>query len=151
MILDENDLLEHVTVGVPEPEDEEQKVKHKKDEKKAKRIMSDSVKDPLIPHISGLQIAKQMYEALSRLYGSKDISWNLSLRNQLCNIKMESLEIVSSYLMRFSYIKDQLVAIGDIISDKELVTTTLNGFPSFLVSFVQEVWVIRRLLKFDRL
>jgi hypothetical protein len=52
MILDENDLLEHVTVGVPEPEEEEQKTKHKKNEKKAKRIVSDSVKDHLIPHIS---------------------------------------------------------------------------------------------------
>ena len=51
MILDKNGLLEHVTVGVPEPEEEEQKTKHKKNEKKAKRIMSDSVKDHLIPHI----------------------------------------------------------------------------------------------------
>ena len=39
MILDKNYLLEHVTVGVPEPE---QKTKHKKNEKKAKRIVLDS-------------------------------------------------------------------------------------------------------------
>jgi hypothetical protein len=54
MILDENDLLEHVIVGVPELVEEEQKTKHKKNEKKAKRIVSDSVKDHLIPHISEL-------------------------------------------------------------------------------------------------
>jgi hypothetical protein len=54
MILDENDLLEHVTVGVLEPEEGEQKTKHKKNEKKAKRIVSVSVKDNLIPHISKL-------------------------------------------------------------------------------------------------
>jgi len=35
MILDENDLLEHVTVGAPKPDEEEQKTKHKKNEKKA--------------------------------------------------------------------------------------------------------------------
>ena len=53
MILDENDLLEHVTMGVPEPYEEEQKTKHKKNEKKAKRIVSDSVRDHFIPpHIS---------------------------------------------------------------------------------------------------
>jgi hypothetical protein len=52
MILDENDLLEHVTVGVPELEEEEKKTKHKKNEKKAKRIVSYSIKDHLIPHIS---------------------------------------------------------------------------------------------------
>jgi hypothetical protein len=54
MILNENDLLEHVTVDVPEPDEEEQKTKHKKNEKKAKRIMSDSVKYHVNPHISEL-------------------------------------------------------------------------------------------------
>jgi hypothetical protein len=34
MILDENDLQEHVTMGVPKPDEEEQKTKHKKNEKK---------------------------------------------------------------------------------------------------------------------
>jgi hypothetical protein len=90
MILDENDLLEHVTVGVPEPDKEEQKTKHKKNEKKAKIILSNSVKDHLIPHISELQTARQMYEALSRLYESKDISQNLALRNQLRNMNMDN-------------------------------------------------------------
>jgi hypothetical protein len=102
MILYENDLLEHVTVGVPEPDEEEQKTRHKKNEKKAKRVVSDSVKDHLIPHISELQTARQMYEALSRLYESKDINRNLTLRNQLHNMKMENSESVTSYLMRFS-------------------------------------------------
>jgi hypothetical protein len=37
MILDKNDLLEHVTVGVPEPNEEEKKTKHKKNEKKKQR------------------------------------------------------------------------------------------------------------------
>jgi hypothetical protein len=36
MILDENDLLEHVTMGVPEPEEEKKKTKHKKNEKESK-------------------------------------------------------------------------------------------------------------------
>jgi hypothetical protein len=74
MILDENDILEHVTVGVLEPKEEEKKTKHKKNEKKAKRIVSDLVKDHLIPHISELRATRQMYEALSRLYEIKDIS-----------------------------------------------------------------------------
>ena len=90
MILDKNDLLEHVTVGVPEPYEEEQKAKHKKNEKKAKRIVSDSVKDHLIPHIYELQTTRKIYEALNRLYERKNISQNLALRNQLRNMKMEN-------------------------------------------------------------
>ena len=74
MILDENDLLEHVTVGVPESDEEEQKTKHKKNENKEKRIVSDSVKDHLIPHINELHRARKMYEALNNLYEIKDIS-----------------------------------------------------------------------------
>jgi hypothetical protein len=141
MILDENDLLEHVTVGVPEPDEAEQKTKHKKNEKKAKGIMLDLVKDYLIPLISELQTTRHMHEALNRLYESKDISLNLTLRNQLRNMKMDNSESVTSYLMRVSQIRDQLAAIGDVISDKELVTTTLNRFPTFgflLYECVQE-------------
>jgi hypothetical protein len=136
MILDENDLLEHVTVGVPEPDEEEEKTKHKKNEKKKKRIMLDSVKDQLIPHISKLQTSRKMYETLNRLYESKDISHNLTLRNHLRNMKMDNLESVTSYLMRVSQIRDQIATIGDAISDKELVTTTLNGFPTFWIPFI---------------
>ena len=150
MILDKNDLLEHVTVGVPEPDEEEKKTKHKKNEKKAKRIMSDLVKDHLIPHIFELKTARQMYEALSRLYESKDISRNLALRNQLRNMKMENSESVTSYLMRVSQIIDHLAAIGDVISDKEIVTTTLNGFPTFSIHFVR-VCARSKLPKFDKL
>jgi hypothetical protein len=151
MILDENDLLEHVRVGVPEPDEEEKKTKHKKNENKEKRIVSDLVKDHLIPHIFELQTTRQMYEALNRLYESKDISRNLTLRNHLHNMKMENSESVTSYLMRISQIRDQLLAIGDVISEKEIVTTTLNGFPTFWIPFVQEVCAKIKLPKFDKL
>jgi hypothetical protein len=123
-------------VGVPKPGEEEQKTKNKKNEKKAKRIMSDLVKDHLIPHISKLQTTRKMYEALNRLYERKDINRNLALRNQLRNMKMENSESLSSYLMRVSHIRDQHESIGYVISDKELVTTTLNGFLTFFIPFV---------------
>jgi hypothetical protein len=66
-------------------------------------------------------------------------------------MKMDNLESVTSYLMRVSQIRDQLAAIGDVISDKELVTTTLNGFPTFWIPFVQGVCARNKLPKFDKL
>jgi hypothetical protein len=92
-----------------------------------------------------------MYEALSRLYESKDISQNLSLRNQLRNMTMKNSESVTSYLMRVSHIRDQFASIADVISDKDLVTTTLNGFPTFWIPFVQGVCARSKLPKFDKL
>jgi hypothetical protein len=106
MILEQNVFLEYVTVGVLEPEEEKKKAKHKKNEKKAKRIMLDSVKDHLIHNISKLRIARKMYEAISRLYESNYISQNLTLINQLRNMKIDNSESVTSYLMRVSQIKD---------------------------------------------
>jgi hypothetical protein len=66
-------------------------------------------------------------------------------------MNMENSESVSSYLMRVSQIRDHLSAIGDVISDKELETTTLNGFPTFWIHFVQGVCARRKLPKFDKL
>jgi hypothetical protein len=68
-------------VGVPELKEEDQNTKHKKNEKKAKIIVLDSLKDHLIPHISKLQTTRKMYEALNRLYERKDISQSITLRN----------------------------------------------------------------------
>jgi hypothetical protein len=64
---------------------------------------------------------------------------------------MENSESVTSYLMIFFQIRDHLAAIGDVISDKDLVTTTLNGFPTFCIPFVQGVCVRSKLPKFDKL
>jgi hypothetical protein len=53
--------------------------------------------------------------------------------------------------MRILQIKDQLAAIGDSVDDAELVTTTLNGFPSSWDAFVQGICARSKLPKFDKL
>jgi hypothetical protein len=39
-------------------------------------------------------------------------------------------DTVATFFMKISKIRDQLGAIGEIISDRELVMLTLNGLPS---------------------
>jgi hypothetical protein len=73
---------------LPEPEDEEAKAKFKKNEVKVKRIWIDSIKDHPIPNVSGLKTPKEMFDALTRLYESKNTSRNLTLRHQLRNVTM---------------------------------------------------------------
>jgi hypothetical protein len=53
--------------------------------------------------------------------------------------------------MRISQIKDQLVSIGDPVEDTELVTTTLNGFPSSWDPFVQGICARSKFPKFNKL
>ena len=130
LILKENELLDHIKQMLPKPEDEEAKAKFRKNEVKAKRILNDSIKDHLITNVSELKTPKEMFDALTRLYESKNTNRKLTLRHQLRNVTMNKSETVANYFMRISQIKDHLVAIGYSVDDTELVTTTLNGFPS---------------------
>ena len=94
LILEEHDLEGLIEVDIPEPEGDEAKAKHKKSLLKAKRIIANSIKDHLIPHVSSLRTPKEMFDALSRLYEGKNINWTMTLRTQLKNVKMQDLESI---------------------------------------------------------
>jgi hypothetical protein len=111
LILEENDLEDFVKEEVPEHNEDEAKAMYKKNLVKAKRIIVDSIKDHLIPHVSSLTTPKQIFDALSRLYEGKNINRNMTLRTQLKNVKMQSSETIQSYFTRVSQIKEQLEAI----------------------------------------
>ena len=53
----------------------------------AKRIISDSIKDHLIPQVSSLKTPKVMLDALTKLFEGKNINQKMTLRNQLKNVK----------------------------------------------------------------
>jgi hypothetical protein len=74
LILEENELLDHIKKMLPKLEDEEAKEKFKKNEVKDKRILTDSIKDHPIPNVSKLNTLKDMFYSLTRLYESKNTS-----------------------------------------------------------------------------
>jgi hypothetical protein len=127
LIIEDNELLDHVKKMLLEPEDEEAKTKFKKNEVKAKRILTDSITDHLIPNVSELKTAKEMFDALTRFYESKNTNEKLTLQHQVRNVTMNKSE------------------------DTELVSTTINGFPPSWDPFVQGICARRRLPKFDKL
>jgi putative lipoic acid-binding regulatory protein len=92
-------------------------------------IIVDFVKDHLIPYISHLDSSKKMYDALTNLFSVRNIGQVMSLKNELCYMKMNDDENITSYLVRISQLRDQLQAIEEIISKKELVNIVLNGLP----------------------
>jgi hypothetical protein len=53
----------------------------------------------------------------------------MSLKNELCDMKMNNDNNITSYFVRISQLRDQLQAIGETISEKELVNIVLNGLP----------------------
>ena len=60
LILEEHDLENYVKGEVAEPEGNENKAKYKKNMVKAKRIIADSIKEHLIPHVSSLKTPKEI-------------------------------------------------------------------------------------------
>jgi len=63
------------------------------------------------------------------LYQGENARWKFILRHQLREIEMSSSEKFASYLMRITWIHAQLVTIGELVDDTELVNVALNGLP----------------------
>jgi hypothetical protein len=50
------------------------------------------------------------------------------LKAKLHDTNMGKEESLSSYLTRVAQVKDELIVVGEVITDSELVRTALNGF-----------------------
>jgi hypothetical protein len=92
-------------------------------------IIVESIKDHLIPYISHLDSSKKIYDTITNLFSVINIGQIMSLKIDLCDIKMNDDDSITSYFVRISQLRDQLQDIEEIISDKELVNIVLNGLP----------------------
>ena len=108
LILEENDLDQYINGEVPEPEGDEANATHKNNLAKAKRIIIDSIKDHLIPHMSSFKTSKEVYDALTNMFEGKNINQKMTLSNQLKNVKIHNSETIQSYFTRVAQIKEQL-------------------------------------------
>jgi hypothetical protein len=139
LILAKNKVLDIVKGKIVKPEFEEGEEKEPQNvaamEKfkdvdiNAMSIIVDSIKDHLIPYISHLDSSKKMYDALTNLFSVRNIGQVMSLKNELRDMKMNDDDNITSYFVRISQLRDQLQAIEEITSEKELVNIVLNGLP----------------------
>ena len=140
LILEENERWDEVVhstqanpVTVPASTDPQALSAFNKD-LKARRIILDAVKDHVIPNISSKTRAYQMWDALTNLFQSSNENKNVVLREKLKSIKMAKVEGVTSYLTRISQVRDELVAVGEVVSGSKLVRIAGNG--------VSNPWVV---------
>jgi len=68
-----------------------------------------------------------MYDKLVGMYEVNNLNEIITLKDQLKDMKMNTREIVKSYIMRISNLKDQLQRVREIVPDMELVIVTLRG------------------------
>jgi hypothetical protein len=109
------------------------------------------VKDHLIPHLAEKKTAKEIWEALKILFEEKNENWKMALKAKLHDTKMGKEESVSYYLTWVAQVKDELVAIGEVTLDSELVRITLNGFTKDWEVFVKCAVGHEHLLDWSRL
>jgi hypothetical protein len=139
LILSKNKVLHIMKGKIVKPEFEEGKEKEshnvaamekfKDVDINSMSIIVDSIKDHLIPYISHLDSSKKMYDAITNLFLVRNIGQVMSLKNELCDMKMNDDDNITSYFVRISQLRDQLQAIEEITSEKELVNIVLNGLP----------------------
>jgi hypothetical protein len=145
LILAKNKVLDIMKGKIMEPrfeagkEKEPQNVvvmeKFKDNDINTMSIIVESVKDHLIPYISHLDSSKKMYDALTNLFSVRNIGQVMSQKNELCDMKINDDDSITSYFVRISQLRDQLQAIEEIISEKELVNIVLNGLPKTWYAF----------------
>ena len=102
VILKENELWDIInsTTANPiiVPTDVVDKAAFMKRDVKARRIILDSVKDHIIPHILAKTHAFQMWTSLTNLYQSSNENRKMMLREKLKNVHMSKWEGVASYI-----------------------------------------------------
>ena len=109
LILSKNKVLDIMKIKIMEPEFEEGKEKEpqnvavmekfKDSDINSMSIIVDSIKDHLIPYISHLDSSKKMYDALTNLFSVRNIGQVTSLKNELCDMKMNDDDNITSYFV----------------------------------------------------
>jgi hypothetical protein len=127
----QNTLLETAT--------DEVKEERKEDDVKARKIIIYSVRYHLLPRISSLKKTYEMYEALKNMFESDNTLRALTLKGQIQSIKMTKGDTIVTFLMKMSKIRDQLGSIGEIISNIQIILTTLNNLPKHWEPFLQSI------------
>ena len=59
-----------------------------------------------------------------------------TLKNKLRDIKMTKADTIATYFMKITQTRDQLIAIGEEVDDRELVSLALNGLPTSWEPFI---------------
>jgi hypothetical protein len=149
--LEESDLLRLIEGTLPTTATDEEKVEWKTNDVKARKISIYSIRDHLLPRISTLKKTYLMYDVFNKMFESNNTNRALTLKHQLQNLKMSKDDTIATFFMKIPEIRDRLGAIGETITNKELVMITPNAHPSHWERFIQSISRRVDLPQFDRL
>ena len=138
-----NEIDSYINEEILVAEGDKAKASHKKKLVMAKRIIANSIKDHLIPHVSSLKTPKDMFDSLTKLFEGKNINQKMTLRNQLKNVNIQNAKTIQSYFIGVPQIREQVEAVEEV-ENAEVVISTLNGLPGSWDSFIRGMFARRK-------
>jgi len=75
----------------------------------------------------------------------------MSLKNELRDVKMTKFDTIASYFVNISPLRDQLQAIDEAITEREIVTNALNGLPRSWDPFASSINTRKEFPTFEEL
>jgi len=112
---------------------------HEKKEIKDERVILDSMKDNIIPHLYEKKTTKDMFHVQVGLFQRTNMNRKMVLINKIRSVQMSRYDNDANYFMRITQIHDKLAAIGDKLDDVDLVSVALNGFLKYWEPFVKGI------------
>jgi hypothetical protein len=101
-MLEASDLDELVTRVMEEPTSNAGRETFKKTQEKTKRVIFDLVKYSMMPLITHLRTTKECFDSLANLYENKAPTQKMTLKKQLCTLKMEKDETISAFFSKIA-------------------------------------------------
>jgi hypothetical protein len=113
--------------------------KFRKRNNKVKRTICDAFRDHIIPHLTRKTCAYEMWASLCKLYESSNENRIMVLHDRIWGIRMLKDESVTSFLGRYTQIRDELETIGEIVNPNSLVRQDMNSFTKQWGPFVRGI------------
>jgi hypothetical protein len=106
---------------------------------KEKRTICDAVHDHITPHLTRKTCAYEMRASLCKLYESSNENRKMVLHDRLRGIRMLKDESVTSFLGRYTQIRDELGVVGEVVDPNSLVRQAMNSFTKPWGPFVRGI------------
>ena len=92
-----------------------------------------------------------MWDALTSLFQSSNENKKMVLREKLKSTKVAKAKGVTAYLTRIFQVRDELAAVGEVVSGSEQVRTAVNAVAKAWTVFVEAIVTKENLPSWDKL
>ena len=107
-------------------------------------VIALSVKRHIVPHIQSCTISKSARDVLKNLYAQRNEARVAMLKRHLEETMMQEGESMDAFFTKIKEFKEQLLNIGEVISNKQLISKVLAALPDSYQRFATTIRLLTR-------